>query len=51
MESPTTLKGGYPDFSHLIELENIYITEIYINKQYKLSIIKKHEITKKKIFF
>ena len=24
------LKGGYLDFSHLIELENIYITEIYI---------------------
>ena len=24
------LKGGYLDFSHLIELEKIYITEIYI---------------------
>ena len=24
------LKGGYLDFSHLIELKNIYITEIYM---------------------
>ena len=24
------LKGGYLDFSHLTELKNIYITEIYI---------------------
>ena len=27
------LKGGYLDFSHLTELENIYITEIYRKKQ------------------
>ena len=29
------LKGGYLDFSHLTELKNIYITEIYMKKQYK----------------
>ena len=28
-----TLKGGYLDFSHLTELKNIYITEIYLKKQ------------------
>ena len=28
------LKGGYLDFSHLAELKNIYITEIYMKKQY-----------------
>ena len=42
-------KGGYLDFSHLTELQNIYITEIYMQKQYKLSRIKNHKITK--IFF
>ena len=26
------LKGGYLDFSHLTELKNIYITEIYVKK-------------------
>ena len=41
------LKGGYLDFSHLIELKNIYITEISMKKQYKSSIIKNHKITKK----
>ena len=25
-------KGGYLDFSHLAELEKIYITEIYMKK-------------------
>ena len=45
------IKGGYLDFSHLTELKNIYITEIYIKKkQYKSSITKNHKI-KKKIFF
>ena len=43
-----TFKGGYLDFSHLIELKYIYITEIYMKKQYKSSIIKNHRITKKK---
>ena len=32
------LKGGYLDFSHLTELKNIYITEIYMKKT--LQIIK-----------
>ena len=27
-----TLKGGYVDFSPLIELENTHITEIYMKK-------------------
>ena len=27
--------GGYSDFSHLAELKNIYITEIYMNTQCK----------------
>ena len=40
------IKGGYLDFSHLTEFNNIYITEIYMKKQYKSSIIKNHEITK-----
>ena len=44
-------KGGYLDLSHLTELRNIYITEIYMKKQYKSSRIKHHKITKKKIFF
>ena len=38
------LKGGYLDFSHLTELKNRYITEIYIKKQYKSSITKNHKI-------
>ena len=33
--------GGCLDFSHLTELKNTYITEIYVKKQYKLSITKK----------
>ena len=41
-------KGGYLDFSHLAELKKIYITEIYMKKQYKSSRIKNHKITKKK---
>ena len=40
--APLELKGGYLDFSHLIELENIHITEIYMKKQYKSSVIKNH---------
>ena len=42
------LKGGHLDFSHLTELKNIYIyiTEIYMKKQYKSSIIKNHKIEK-----
>ena len=34
-------------FFHLTELRNIYITEIYMRKQYKSSITKKHKIKKK----
>ena len=41
-------KGGYLDFSHLPESKNIYITEIYVKKEYKSSIIKNHKITNKK---
>ena len=37
-----SIKGGYLDFSHLIELKSIHITEIYMKKQYKSSIIKNH---------
>ena len=37
-----TLEGGYLDFSHLIELKNIHITEIYMKNQYKSSVIKNH---------
>ena len=43
-------KGGYLDFSHLNELKNIYVTEIYIRKQYKSSKIKNKEITEKNFF-
>ena len=45
-----SVKGGYLDFSHLTELRNIYITEIYIRKQYKSSIIQNHKITNKNFF-
>ena len=39
------VKGGYLDFSHLTELKNTYITEIYMKKkQYKSSIIMNHNI-------
>ena len=41
-------KGGYLDFSHLTELKKIYITEIYMKKQYKSSITKNHKIIQKK---
>ena len=44
------VKGGYLDFSHLTELKTIYINEIYIEKQYKSSIIKNHNIAKIKFF-
>ena len=50
LEKKNHLKGGYLDFSHLSELKNIYITEIYLKKEYKSSIIKNHKITNKKIF-
>ena len=39
------IKGGYLDFSHLTELKNIYITEIYMRKQYKTSKFKNKKIT------
>ena len=45
------LKGGCLDFSHLAELKNIYITEIYMEKQYKSSVIKNYKITEKVFFF
>ena len=48
--SRTGFKGGYIDFSHLTELKKIYITEIYMKKQYKSSTIKNHKITKKYFF-
>ena len=41
----TYFKGGYLEFSHLTELENKYITEINMKKQYKLSIMKNRKIT------
>ena len=43
----STFKGGYLDFSDLIQLKNIYITEIYIKREYKSSRIKTQKITKK----
>ena len=42
-----SFKGGYLDFSHLTELSNLYITEIYMTKQYKSYIIKNHKIAEK----
>ena len=42
------LKGGYLDFSHLTELKNIYITEIYMKKQHKSLRIKNKQNFKKK---
>ena len=44
------LKDGYLDFSHLTELKSIYITEIYMRKQYKSSIMTNHKITNKNFF-
>ena len=46
-----SFKGGYLDFSHLTELKTICITEIYMKKQYKSSIIKNHKIKKEFFFF
>ena len=43
-----TLIGSYLDFSYLIELKKIYITDIYIEKQYKSSRIKNKKKIKKK---
>ena len=49
----TSLKGGHLDFSHLTELKNIYITEIFIyskkkkkkkKKPIQTLIIKNHKI-------
>ena len=45
------LKGGYLDFSHINKLKNIYITEIYIEKQNKSPITKNHKIKKIYIFY
>ena len=42
---------SYLDFSHLTELKNIYINEIYMKKQDKSSRTKNHEIKQKKNFF
>ena len=40
-------KGGYLELSHLAELINIYLTEIYMGeKKYKSPITKKHKIKK-----
>ena len=46
------INGGHLDFSHLSEVKNLYITEIYMKKkkQYKSSIIKNHEISEKSFF-
>ena len=41
-------KGGYLDFPYLTELRNIYITEIYMKKQYKSSSIKNKKFQKRK---
>ena len=44
------VKGGYSDLSHLTELKTTYITEIYMEKQYKSSITKNHKIRKIQFF-
>ena len=44
------VKGGYLDFSHLTELKNICITEIYMKKQCKSSITKNYKIENIYIF-
>ena len=44
-------KGGYLDFSHLTELEKIYITEIYMEKKKYISSITKNHIIKKIYYF
>ena len=42
------LKGGFLDFSHLTRVKKyIYITKIYMKKQYKSSRIKNHKLTDK----
>ena len=40
----TAFKGGHLDFSHLTELKNIYVTEIYMKNKYKSSTTKNHRI-------
>ena len=44
------IKGGYLDFSHLTELKNIYITEIYIKKIYNHQELRIRKLQKKKKF-
>ena len=46
----THFKGGYLDFYISPKLKNIYITETYLKKEYRSSVIKNHKITNK-IFF
>ena len=46
----SNLKGDYLDFSHLTKLNNRYITEIYMKKQYKSSGIKNRKITNETFF-
>ena len=41
------IKDGYLDFSHLTELKDKYITEIYMKKQYKSSRIRIIKLQKK----
>ena len=43
------IKGGCVGFSHLTELKQLYITEIYMKKLYKSSITKNHKIEKKNV--
>ena len=51
MRVSIVFKGGHLDFSHQTELKNIYITEIYMKKQYNSYIIKNHKMTNIYIFF
>ena len=44
-------KGGYLDFSHLTKLKYLYITQIYMKKKCKSSIIKNDKIKPKKFFY
>ena len=46
-----TFKGGYLDFSHPNKLENTYIIEIYMKRQYKSSSQLKIIKLKKENFF
>ena len=42
------VKGGYLDFSHLTELQNINIAEICMKKKYRSSVTKNHKIKQQK---